>query len=252
MTIRPRPADQDVLMAVVALAFFAGILTVAAPCSLPVLPALLGVSLGQGDKARPVLITMGFVVAFTAAAVFFSVTTQIAGIDQTAVRTAAAVLLAAFGALMLWPRPFEWFWNTARCTPHSWRPYRYSVCTGQPRRFCPRHWTYGCYNCINTLPHVTQLYDTYRDKGLVVVGVHTPEFPFEKSLGNLQTALKRHGIRYSVAQDNEYATWNAYQNQYWPAQYIIDQSGKIVFEHAGEGRYDEMEQVVRKLLDLRS
>ncbi len=110
MTIRPRPADQDVLMAVVALAFFAGILTVAAPCSLPVLPALLGVSLGQGDKARPVLITMGFVVAFTAAAVFFSVTTQIAGIDQTAVRTAAAVLLAAFGALMLWPRPFEWFW----------------------------------------------------------------------------------------------------------------------------------------------
>ena len=109
MTIRPRPADQDVLMAVVALAFFAGILTVAAPCSLPVLPALLGVSLGQGDKARPVLITMGFVVAFTAAAVFFSVTTQIAGIDQTAVRTAAAVLLAAFGALMLWPRPSNGF-----------------------------------------------------------------------------------------------------------------------------------------------
>jgi thiol-disulfide isomerase/thioredoxin len=113
-------------------------------------------------------------------------------------------------------------------------------------------WTYGCYNCINTLPHVTQLYDTYRDKGLVVVGVHTPEFPFEKSLGNLQTALKRHGIRYPVAQDNEYATWNAYRNQYWPAQYIIDQKGKIVFEHAGEGQYDEMERLVRKLLDLTS
>lgn len=97
-------------MAAVALAFFAGILTVAAPCSLPVLPALLGVSLGQRDKARPALITTGFVLAFTAAAVFFSVTTQIAGIDQTALRTAAAVLLAAFGALMLWPHPFEWFW----------------------------------------------------------------------------------------------------------------------------------------------
>src|SRR5258705_5113200 len=65
-------------------------------------------------------------------------------------------------------------------------------------------WTYGCYNCVNTLPHVTRLYDTYRDKGLVVVGIHTPEFPFEKSLGNLQAALKRHGIRYPVAQDNEY------------------------------------------------
>jgi thiol-disulfide isomerase/thioredoxin len=110
-------------------------------------------------------------------------------------------------------------------------------------------WTYGCYNCVNTLPHVTRLYDTYRDKDLVVVGIHTPEFPFEKSLGNLQAALKRHGIRYPVAQDNEYATWNAYRNQYWPAQYIVDQSGKIVFEHAGEGKYDEIERVVRKLLD---
>ncbi len=113
-------------------------------------------------------------------------------------------------------------------------------------------WTYGCYNCINTLPQVTRLYDTYKDKGFIVVGVHTPEFPFEKSIGNLQAALKRYGIRYPVAQDNEYATWNAYRNQYWPAQYILDQSGKIVFEHAGEGQYDQMERVVRKLLDLTS
>jgi thiol-disulfide isomerase/thioredoxin len=113
-------------------------------------------------------------------------------------------------------------------------------------------WTYGCYNCVNTLPHVTRLYDTYRDKGLVVVGIHTPEFPFEKSLGNLQAALKRHGIRYPVAQDNAYATWNAYRNQYWPAQYIVDQSGKIVFEHAGEGRYEEIERAIQKLLDINS
>jgi cytochrome c-type biogenesis protein len=87
----------------------AGILTVATPCSLPVLPALLGVSLGQRDKARPAFITMGLVAAFTAAAVFFSVTTQIAGVDPTALRTVAAALLAAFGALMLWPHPFQWF-----------------------------------------------------------------------------------------------------------------------------------------------
>jgi len=113
-------------------------------------------------------------------------------------------------------------------------------------------WTYGCYNCVNTLPHVIRLYDTYKDKGFVVVGVHTPEFPFEKAIGNLQAALKRYGIRYPVAQDNEFATWNAYRNQYWPAQYILDQTGKIVFEHAGEGQYDEMERVVRKLLDLTS
>ena len=113
-------------------------------------------------------------------------------------------------------------------------------------------WTYGCYNCVNTLPHLTRLYDTYKDKGLVVVGIHTPEFPFERSTSNVQAALKRHGIRYPVAQDNEYATWNAYRNQYWPAQYIIDKSGKIVFEHAGEGRYEEIERTIQKLLNINS
>jgi thiol-disulfide isomerase/thioredoxin len=110
-------------------------------------------------------------------------------------------------------------------------------------------WTYGCINCVNTLPQVTRLYQAYRDKGLVVVGVHTPEFPFEKVTGNVQTALKRHGITYPVAQDNEYATWKAYRNEYWPAQYIVDQSGRIVFEHAGEGQYDEIERTIQRLLN---
>lgn len=110
-------------------------------------------------------------------------------------------------------------------------------------------WTYGCYNCVNTLPHVTRLYDTYKDKGFVVVGVHTPEFPFEKSTDNVQAAIKRYGIRYPVAQDNEYATWNAYHNQYWPAQYIVDRNGAIVFEHAGEGQYEEIERTVQTLLN---
>jgi thiol-disulfide isomerase/thioredoxin len=113
-------------------------------------------------------------------------------------------------------------------------------------------WTYGCYNCVNTLPRVTRLYDVYRNRGFVVVGVHTPEFPFERSTSNVEAALKRHGIHYPVAQDNEFATWNAYRNQYWPAQYIVDQNGKIVFEHAGEGQYDEMERVVKRLLDRSS
>src|SRR6185312_6995305 len=110
-------------------------------------------------------------------------------------------------------------------------------------------WTYGCYNCVNTLPHVTRLYDTYKDKGFVVVGVHTPEFPFEKSTDNVQAAIKRYGIRYPVAQDNEYATWNAYHNRYWPAQYIVDRNGTIVFEHAGEGQYEEIERTVQTLLN---
>lgn len=113
-------------------------------------------------------------------------------------------------------------------------------------------WTYGCVNCVNTLPHVTDLYAKYKDKGLVVVGVHTPEFPFERSAANVQAALKRHGITYPVAQDNDSKTWNAYQNQYWPAQYIIDQNGKIVFQHEGEGRYDEIDRTVAKLLNANS
>jgi peroxiredoxin len=109
-------------------------------------------------------------------------------------------------------------------------------------------WTYGCYNCTNALPHVRKLYEKYKDSGLVVVGVHTPEFPFEKSAANVQSALKRHGITYPVAQDNDYATWKTYGNRYWPAQYIIDRSGRIVFTHAGEGEYDTIERTVQKLL----
>jgi len=113
-------------------------------------------------------------------------------------------------------------------------------------------WTYGCYNCVNTLPYVTKLYETYKDKGLVVVGIHTPEFPFEHSAANVQAALKRHGITYPVGQDNDSATWDAWRNQYWPAQYIVDQNGNVVFSHAGEGQYDEIERTVRRLLNATS
>ena len=113
-------------------------------------------------------------------------------------------------------------------------------------------WTYGCYNCVNTLPYVTKLYETYKDKGLVVVGIHTPEFPFERSQANVQAALKRHGITYPVGQDNESATWNAWRNQYWPAQYVIDQQGKIVFQHDGEGQYEEIDRTIGRLLSASS
>lgn len=110
-------------------------------------------------------------------------------------------------------------------------------------------WTYGCVNCINALPHVVALNEKYKDRGLVVVGVHTPEFPFERSAANVQAALKRHGITYPVAQDNDSKTWNAWRNQYWPAQYIIDQSGRIVFQHAGEGQYEQIDRTVARLLN---
>jgi len=113
-------------------------------------------------------------------------------------------------------------------------------------------WTYGCVNCVNTLPHVTELYAKYRDRGLVVVGIHTPEFPFEHSASNVQAALKRHGITYPVGQDNDSQTWNAYRNRYWPAQYIVDQNGKIVFQHDGEGQYDQIDRTIARLLNTTS
>jgi thiol-disulfide isomerase/thioredoxin len=113
-------------------------------------------------------------------------------------------------------------------------------------------WTYGCVNCVNTLPHVVELYAKYKDRGLVVVGVHTPEFPFERSASNVQAALKRHGITYPVAQDNDSQTWNAWRNQYWPSQYIVDQSGKIVFQHDGEGQYEQIDRTIARLLNTSS
>ncbi|CAN7626998.1 thioredoxin family protein [Pseudoduganella sp. LjRoot289] len=109
-------------------------------------------------------------------------------------------------------------------------------------------WTYTCINCINVLPHVKAWYDKYKDKGLVVVGVHTPEFPFERSTVNVQTALKRFDIRYPVAQDNRYATWTAYRNQYWPALYLVDRKGQVVYTHFGEGQYSQTEAAIQALL----
>ncbi len=109
-------------------------------------------------------------------------------------------------------------------------------------------WTYTCINCIRTLPHVTSWYEKYKDKGFVVVGVHTPEFQFEHNTGNVLDAAKMYGIHYPVAQDNDYKTWNNYENEYWPAEYLIDAQGRIRRTHFGEGEYDRMEMAIRALL----
>lgn len=111
-------------------------------------------------------------------------------------------------------------------------------------------WTYSCINCVRTFPHISGWYEKYKDQGLVVVGVHTPEFPFEKDTANVQTALKRFNIAYPVAQDNDYATWGAYKNQYWPAHYLINKEGRIVYTHFGEGEYDVTENMIRLALGL--
>ncbi|MBB4225052.1 thioredoxin family protein [Variovorax guangxiensis] len=109
-------------------------------------------------------------------------------------------------------------------------------------------WTYTCINCLNHLPYVKDWNQKYKDKGLVVVGVHTPEFAFEKSTKNVKDAIERLQIRHAVAQDNSYGTWKAFRNQYWPAVYLIDKQGKIVYSHFGEGSYGTTEKKIQALL----
>lgn len=109
-------------------------------------------------------------------------------------------------------------------------------------------WTYSCINCIRTLPFVTGWYEKYKDQGFVVVGVHTPEFEFEKKAENVQNSLNTFKINYPVAQDNGYGTWNNYNNSYWPAKYLIDKDGQIRYKHFGEGEYAETERAIQTLL----
>jgi thiol-disulfide isomerase/thioredoxin len=109
-------------------------------------------------------------------------------------------------------------------------------------------WTYTCINCLRTLPAVKAWDKRYRQKGLTIVGVHTPEFAFERKEGNVRLAIAQNKIRYPVAQDNAYGTWNAWGNQYWPAKYLIDAQGRVRYTHFGEGDYDKTEDAIRSLL----
>ena len=109
-------------------------------------------------------------------------------------------------------------------------------------------WTYTCINCIRTLPYLNAWYKKYHSKGFEIVGVHTPEFPFEHAASNVAAAVAQNGIRYPVVQDNEYGTWNAYGNQYWPAEYFIDAEGRIRVADFGEGNYGAKERAIRSLL----
>lgn len=109
-------------------------------------------------------------------------------------------------------------------------------------------WTYSCVNCIRTLPHLKEWHKRYRDKGLVIIGVHTPEFEFEKDATNVERAIRAFGIDYPVVLDADYQLWSAYANRYWPNKYLCDKEGQIVYEHAGEGGYRETEENIRETL----
>ena len=110
-------------------------------------------------------------------------------------------------------------------------------------------WTYSCINCIRTLPALKAWDSRYRHDGLTIIGLHAPEFPFERDAGNVERAIGRNGLRYAVAQDNDFATWDAWGNQYWPAKYLIDAKGHVRYTHFGEGEYDTTEESIRKLLE---
>ena len=109
-------------------------------------------------------------------------------------------------------------------------------------------WTYSCINCLRTLPHLRAWDKTYREQGLAIVGVHTPEFAFEHVEDNVRSAIKRLDLEYAVAMDNDFGTWNAYSNRYWPAKYLIDSRGHLRYAHFGEGAYDTTESHIRALL----
>ncbi len=109
-------------------------------------------------------------------------------------------------------------------------------------------WTYSCINCVRTIPYLKSWFETYEDDGLVIIGVHSPEFAFERDPENLRKAMAELGVEWPVVQDNQFTQWRAYNNRYWPAKYFIDAQGRIRYFHFGEGDYDDSEKVIRKLL----
>jgi thiol-disulfide isomerase/thioredoxin len=113
-------------------------------------------------------------------------------------------------------------------------------------------WTYSCINCIRTIPYLVDWNEKYADKGLIIVGIHSPEFEFEKNIDNVKAAVQKYGIKYPVLQDNNKGTWDAYQNNYWPRKYLIDNEGYIRYDHIGEGGYAEVEKVIQSLLTERA
>lgn len=140
------------------------------------------------------------------------------------------------------PRDLHWF---------NSKPLRMSDLSG--RVVLIDFWTYSCVNCLRTLPHLKRWHELYAEKGLVIIGVHTPEFEFEKSPTNVSRALSEFGIKYPVVLDSDYLIWSLYSNSVWPRKFLINKDGRIVYDHAGEGGYGETEKEIQKaLLEINS
>ena len=150
--------------------------------------------------------------------------------------------LPVLGAAPEFTQTQRWF-----NTPGS-KPLSIEELTADDRVVLIDFWTYTCINCIRTLPYLREWDATYRDDGLTIVGVHSPEFPFEKDASNVEAAIADNDLDYPVVQDNELGTWNAFGNQYWPAKYLIDAKGRVRYTHFGEGSYETTEEAIRTLL----
>ncbi|MDP3975533.1 MAG: redoxin domain-containing protein [bacterium] len=166
--------------------------------------------------------------------------------NQSVVRdsTASAAVRALFNAHFPAPELVE---------PTNWinsEPLTLAQLRQQGKVVMIDFWTYSCINCIRTLPALKMLHEEYADEGLVILGAHAPEFAFEKVLANLQQKVEEFALPYPIFQDNDFKTWRAYKNRYWPAKYVIDRDGFVRYTHFGEGEYEETEQVIRSLLGL--
>jgi thiol-disulfide isomerase/thioredoxin len=160
----------------------------------------------------------------------------------------SATRLGDFGAAPGFLAAGPWFNTEAPSTgiPSPSAPLRLESLRGKV--VLVDFWTYSCINCIRTIPYLKTWYDAYKDKGLVIVGVHSPEFAFEKVSANVSRAMRDLGVTWPVVQDNDYSQWKAYGNKYWPAHYFIDAKGHVRYWHFGEGEYAESEAVIKELL----
>jgi thiol-disulfide isomerase/thioredoxin len=236
------------------LAYLGGVLTILSPCILPVLPFVFarsdrpfrssGLPLLAGKVLATLVMAGGAWAGMAGQSTTPAQPTQ--SNDQPSMMMMSAGGDAAGIPQTLPDLTGATAWinlpNSAPLTPESLRGKVVLV----------DFWAYSCINCLRSLPTLETWYVKYKDSGLVVIGIHTPEFPFEKNEANVRKAVRKFGVEFPVVMDNDYRLWRAFHNQFWPAHYFIDEAGRVRFHHFGEGGYEQSEAWIRSLLEERN